>query len=261
MSQEITTGGQSRELAPPQEERGITVGQRLQLLREALTNPDVQPEKAVAMAELMFRLEDRDARAAFIAAKVRAISEMPKIGKDGQNTHTGTRYATWERMQPIITPILNRHGLVLNFDIGHDAGRVTVAPILSGHGWEERGSAVVLPADVGRGRNDVQAVGSSVSYGKRYAASAMLNIITGGLSEDDDGNAGGGTPLDPYEALPPHERELVDKAREIAADGVNVYAEWFKALPADQRGFLAYNRAGNGQSWHDQNKDLASKIG
>lgn len=258
--QEITTGGPGRELAHADEPRGITVDQRLSLLREALTNPDVQPEKAVAMAELMFRLEDRDARAAFISAKVRAISEMPHIGKDGLNTHTDKRYATWERMQPTITPVLARNGLVLNFDIGHEGPRVSVAPILSGHGWEERGSAIVLPADVGKGRNDVQAVGSSVSYGKRYAAMAMLNLITRGLAEDDDGNAGGGTPADPYEALQPRERELVDAGRSVASDGVEAYSEWFKALPTDKRGFLAYNKAGNGMSWHDQNKDLAAKI-
>lgn len=260
MSQEITTGEPGRELAHAQEERGITVGQRLQLLREALTNPDVQPEKAVAMAELMFKLEDRDARAAFIAAKVRAISEMPHIGKDGKNTHTGNAYATWERMQPIITPVLMRHGLVLNFDIGHEGPRVSVAPILSGHGWEERGSAIVLPADVGKGRNDVQAVGSSASYGKRYAAMAMLNLIARGLAEDDDGNAGGGTPADPYEALALDERRVVDEGRQRAADGMEAYGNWFKSLGADQRGFLAYNKAANGQTWHGQNKDLAAKV-
>jgi len=260
MSQEITTGTPGNALATGQEERGISVAQRLGLLREVLTNPDIQPEKAVAMAELMFRLEDRDARAAFIGAKVRAISEMPHVGKDRKNTHTGNFYATWEHMQPLITPVLARNGLVLNFDIGNEAGRVTVAPILSGHGWEERGSAIVLPSDVGKGRNDVQAVGSSVSYGKRYAACAMLNIVTRGLAEDDDGQAGGGTPLDPYEALEQFERDLVDAARIAAAEGVDAYAEWFKALPADQRGFLAYNKAGNGRTWHDQNKDLAARV-
>lgn len=258
---DLVEHGDCRDLAHHQEERGITVGQRLQLLREALTNPDVQPEKAVAMAELMFRLEDRDARAAFIAAKVRAISEMPRIGKDGENTHTKQRYARWEYAQPIITPILARHGLVLNFDVSQQDGRVAVAPILSGHGWEERGSPIVLPSDKGAGRNDVQAVGSSVSYGKRYAAFAMLNIITGGLAEDDDGQAGGGSPASPYDALSGEERALVDEGRQRAADGMEAYAEWFRSLPADQRGFLAYNKAAGNMSWHDQNKDLAAKIG
>lgn len=261
MKTEIATAGPGRELSHAQEERGISVGQRLQLLREALTNPDVQPEKAVAMAELMFKLEDRDARAAFIAAKVRAISEMPHIGKDGKNTHTGNAYSTWERMQPIITPVLSRHGLVLNFDIGHEGPRVAVSPILSGHGWEERGSSIVLPADVGKGRNDVQAVGSSVSYGKRYAAMAILNLVSRGLAEDDDGQAGGGNPVDPFDALNREERALVEEGRSQAANGTPAYAEWFKNLPADQRGFLAYNKAAGGKSWHDQNKELASKIG
>lgn len=261
MQNEITTTGPGRELAHAQEERGISVGQRLQLLREALTNPNVQPEKAVAMAELMFKLEDRDARAAFIAAKVSAISQMPHIGKDGKNSHTGTAYATWERMQPLITPVLLRHGLVLNFDIGHEGPRVSVAPILSGHGWEERGSAIVLPADEGKGRNNVQAVGSSVSYGKRYAAGAMLNLISRGLAEDDDGQAGGGTPADPYEALNNDERGLVDNGRRVASNGIAAYADWFKELPTDQRGFLAYAKAGNNLTWHQQNKDLAEKVG
>ena len=260
MSQEITTGGQGRELAHASDEPGIPVAQRLQLLREALTNPEVQPEKAVAMAELMFRLEDRDARARFIAAKVAAISQMPRIGKDGENTHTKTRYAKWETAQPIITPILERHGLVLNFDVGNEGGRVSVTPILSGHGWEERGSAMVLPSDTGKGRNDVQAVGSSVSYGKRYTAFAMLNIVTGGLSEDDDGNAGGGTPVDPYEALEPHERELVDEGRAKAMEGVEAYAEWYKSLETVKRGWLTYNKGIGGRSWHDANKDCASKV-
>lgn len=261
MSGEIVTQEPGRELASQDERGGIAVHQRLALLREALTNPDVQPEKAVAMAELMFKLEDRDARANFIAAKVRAISEMPRIGKDAKNTHTGNAYATWDRAQPVITPILQRHGLVLNFDLGQDENRVTVAPILSGHGWEERGSPMALPADIGKGRNDVQAIGSSAKYGMRYAAFAMLNIITGGIVEDDDGNAGGGTPLDAYDALQPHERAAVDAGRDKAGEGMGAYMEWFKALPTEARGFLAYNKAGNGKTWHDQNKDHAQLAG
>ena len=42
-------------------------------------------------------------------------------------------------------------------------------------------------------KNNVRAIGSSISYGKRYAASALLNITTRG--EDDDGKAGGAKPV------------------------------------------------------------------
>lgn len=235
---------------------------RFALLKEALTNPEVQPEKAVAMAELMFRIEDRDREARFIEAKVAAIAAMPRIGKDGQNTHTGSRYAKWETMQPIITPILSAHGLVLNFEISDQNGKVAVTPILSGFGWTEKGGAMVLPSDQGKGRNDVQAVASSVSYGKRHSAMAMLNLVQGGIAEDDDGNAGGGTAIDAYASLPPDMKKLVDDGRAAAADGSAAYEEFFKGLDTQQRGFLSFNQAWPSHAtWHQQNKDLAAKVG
>jgi hypothetical protein len=211
MMNDIVQQNESRDLAHRQEGSLSDDQARFALLREALTNPDVQPEKAVAMADLMFRIEDRQREANFIAAKVAAISEMPRIGKDGLNDHTKTRYAKWETMQPIITPILARHGLVLNFEIGDQNGKIAVTPILSGHGWTERGGAMVLPADIGKGRNDVQAVASSGSYGKRHAAMAMLNLVQGGVVEDDDGNAAGGTALDAYQQLDSNYRGIVDE--------------------------------------------------
>lgn len=254
---------QSRELAHTPEGGGLSDDRaRFALLKEALTNPDVQPEKAVAMADLMFRIEDRQREAAFIAAKVAAIAQMPRIGKDGQNTHTQTRYAKWETAQPLITPILSRHGLVLNFEISDQGGKVAVTPILSGHGWVERGGAMVLPADIGKGRNDVQAVASSASYAKRHSAFAMLNIVQGGIVEDDDGNAAGGTPLDAYSQLDERHRDLIDEGRRVALDGVAAYEAWFKNLVAEGRGFLAFNTAWPANvTWHDQNKDAAAKAG
>lgn len=210
----------------------IPASQRFALLREALINPDVQPEKAIAMADLMFRIEDRDAQRRFIEAKVAAISSMPHIGKDGQNTNTNARYAKWETMQPIITPVLARHGLALNFEIGSDEGRITVTPLLSGHGWQEKGGPMVLPADAGPGRNNVQAVASSVSYGKRHSAMAMLNIVQKGISEDDDGALGSGRQYNPQQ------QSLIDAANDAAADSPEAYLAWFKALDAAVKGWL-----------------------
>lgn len=250
----------SRAIVPA--DQSIPFDQRLTLIREALTNPDVQPEKAVAMFDLMTRMEDRDHHRAFIEAKVAAIAAMPRIGKDGENTHTKTRYAKWETMQPIITPILTAHGLALNFSIGDRDGKVAVTPILSGHGYEEKGEAMVLPADIGKGRNDVQAVASSASYAKRHAAMAILNIVQGGIVEDDDGNAAGGTALDAYAQLDAGHRQLVDEGRSKAGEGADAYEEWFKTLDTGQRGFLAFNTAWpNNITWHGQNKDLAAKVG
>jgi hypothetical protein len=43
---------------------------------------------------------------------------------------------------------------------------------------------MVLPHDSSGSKNAVQAIGSTTSYGRRYAASMLLNIVTRG--EDDD---------------------------------------------------------------------------
>ena len=62
-------------------------------------------------------------------------------------------------------------------------------------GHSER-TMMELPADTSGSKNAVQAVGSSTSYGKRYVASALLNL-TSRLPEDrdDDGQRGGGATL------------------------------------------------------------------
>lgn len=251
MGQEITTsGGTGRDLAHTERrEIGLPMEQRMALLREALTNPDVDPAKAAAVADLMFRMEDRDREAAFIRAKTAAIAEMPRIGQDGYNTHLKARYAKWETMQPIVNRVLTRHGLALSFEVEGEGGKLAVRPVLQGHGWTERGGAMPLPADTGPGRSAVQAVGSSVSYGKRYAAMAMLNILQAGMAEDDDGQ--GGESDDPMDRLTPAQRELVDAGRSAAMDGSASYEEWFRGLNPAARGWLAY------EPFHDQNKHAA----
>lgn len=227
---------------------GIPIEQRVSLLREVMMNPNATPAAAREVAELMFRMEDRDREAAFIRAKVAAISEMPRIGQDGYNSHLKSRFAKWETMQPIVNRVLIKHGLSLSFVVGGDAGKLTVRPVLQGHGWTEQGEAMPLPADEGPGRSKVQAVGSSVSYGKRYTAMAMLNILQAGVAEDDDGAGGGGRELSREQA------ELIEAGRSAALGGAADYEAWFKALPAAARGWLAM------EGEHDKLKEVAARV-
>lgn len=258
MNDIVTHEEQSREISG-----GLSDAQtRLALLRETLTNPDVQPGAAREMAELMFRLEDRDRETRFREAKVAAIAEMPRISKDGRGNHD-IPYAKWESMQPIINRILSKYGLALSFDVGSaDNGDVKVTPKLEGHGWIERGDSMQAKPDKGPGRNDIQAVASAKSYLMRHSGMAFLNIVQGGISEDDDGNAGGGTPIDAYAQLDPEMRAVVDGARSAAGEGIAAYEAHFKSLPPNHRGFLNFNQAWpHPETWHQQNKELAAKIG
>jgi len=245
-SKELAAAG-GRDLAP--QASGVPVAQRMEMLREALLNPQVDPAKAAAMADLIFRMDDRDREAEFNRDKVAAIAMMPAIFQAGTNTNTKAKYAKFEDMHRKVRPVLDAHNLQISFDIGAAAnGAVSVTPILSHrNGITERGSAMVFPPDTGPGRSAVQAVGSSASYGKRHTMKAMLNIVEGGEADDDDGE-GGGTPED---RLSDDQRALVNAGRSAALDGSAKYQEWFAALPAAQKGWLAY------EPYHNQNKQAA----
>ena len=149
-------------------------------------------------------------------------------------------------MQPIVNRTLAQHGLSISFKVGGDGKMMTVTPILQGHGWTETGDPMPLPADTGPGRSAVQAVGSSISYGKRYAAMAMLNILQAGVKEDDDGQ--GGTAED---RMTPDQQKLIEASRSAAMGGTASYDAWFRALGAAEKGWLAY------EPYHGQNKAAA----
>ena len=52
-----------------------------------------------------------------------------------------------------------------------------------------RETSVSFPIDTSGSKTTCRAGGSAMSYGKRYAATAILNIVTRG--QDDDGKAAG----------------------------------------------------------------------
>jgi hypothetical protein len=72
-------------------------------------------------------------------------------------------------------------------------------------------------------------MGSSSSYGKRYAYCACLNIVTEGV--DDDGNMGQLVSL-------PYEREQLVRAEAAVASEQGVYQAWFDKQPPKDRAWL-----------------------
>ncbi len=97
-------------------------------------------------------------------------------------------YASWEDTVETIRPILFRHGFALSFRPGLSArGEPVVVGVLRHEAGHKEEAELVLPADVSGGKNPVQAVGSSLSYGQRYVTKLLLNLASRKLEEDDDG--------------------------------------------------------------------------
>jgi ERF superfamily len=173
------------------------------MMERIAKNKEVDVEKMREVKELGMSLLNDQRRTAFDDALTQMQDELPVITARGKleirEKGTGkliqsTPYAKWEDINQVIKPVLKKYGFVLRFKTGlTEDGRVLVTGILAGHGHREE-SSFSLPHDSTGSKNAVQAIGSSTSYGKRYAAGALLNITSRG--EDDDGKKGGGKPLD-----------------------------------------------------------------
>lgn len=105
--------------------------------------------------------------------------EVPAIEKDGNNPFFKSKYATLENIIKVIKPLLLKHGLSFSQFPSGEHGLTTILMHASGEWIESEVST--SPKD-----NTPQALGSALTYMRRYALSAVLGLAT---ESDDDGEA------------------------------------------------------------------------
>ena len=161
-------------------------------LMQLLSDPNVPADKLQIMLQMQRELIAERRREAFESAFVAMSAVMPQVRKDGtvELVREGQRkgiykFTKWEDMDTIMRPILSDHGFALRFtQVNGETGLVTVRGDLvhlDGHFVSSERS---MPPDRGPGRNDLQAIGSAISYCKRYLAEGLCNIVRKG--QDDD---------------------------------------------------------------------------
>lgn len=146
-------------------------------------NPDVDIEKLQKMMDMQERILNREALQAFSADMAVMQTELPRVAENGKG-HNDKKYALLEDINAAIRPALQKYGFAVTFRTSQDDKSVVVTAILSHRGGHREETQLVLPADTTGSKSSVQAIGSSVSYGKRYTLCALLNISTG---DDLDG--------------------------------------------------------------------------
>jgi hypothetical protein len=121
---------------------------------------------------------------AFAAAFAAAQEEMTGAKKGSTNPHFRSKYADLPAVMQATVPALNKHGISVlqfpSFDLETKLVSVETRLLHKSGEWVA-GSCSALPRD----HKNVQAVGSTITYLKRYG----LQSMTGCPSEDDDGNA------------------------------------------------------------------------
>lgn len=168
----------------------------LQIIQQVAMSPTADIDKMERLMAMHERFQAQQAKQQYDEAMSRMQEELPVIGERGgirdKSGRIQSTYALWEDINEMIKPVLAKHGFALSFRTPRNERGIEVEGVLSHRGGHRETTSLVLPADTTGSKNGVQAVASSVSYGKRYTAGALLNFTTTG--EDDDGNGAVVTP-------------------------------------------------------------------
>jgi len=162
-----------------------------------------------------------------------AQKEIRKAIKGSANPYFKSKYADLEAVIDAVKEPLNKHGIAflqaVN-QVGDDNGRVAIETVLLHEGGQYMTSKTPVYCTK---PNDSQALGSGITYSKRYALQAMLGLP----SEDDDGNAASKKGNNKKPAFTEQQTKLLAQAYDlyceynnpIVGEGVHVdKAKWWK---------------------------------
>ena len=155
----------------------------------AARDPNVDVEKMERLFALKAQLDKDQKEAAYMAALSRVQPKIPQISKNGRilvNDQVRSRFARLEDIDSQIRPIIAEEGFAISFDTEMVGDRIKISGRLSHREGHSEAKTLFLPIDNSGGKNGVQAVGSTVSYGRRMLLKMFFNIIEAG--EDTDGN-------------------------------------------------------------------------
>lgn len=158
------------------------------VIRELASNPSVDVEKLRALIDMKKEIDRYHAEQEFNAAFSAMQPEIPVIVEKAR-TDKG-KYAPLEDIIEVVRPIMAKHGFGLSHETFHmpDGSRKIVG-VLTHRAGHKRTSEFIAPPDKSGSKNDIQALGSTGTYGRRYTTNDLLCIVTRG--EDDDARRSG----------------------------------------------------------------------
>jgi hypothetical protein len=147
------------------------------------------------MLALSKELAADQARRAFDAALSAAKAEIPPILKNrvvdftSQKGRTNYRHEDMGEIARTVDPILARHGLSYRFRTEQETGgAIKVTCIVAHRDGHAEENALTAGRDESGNKNNIQAVGSTITYLQRYTLKAALGLAA---SNDDDGRKHG----------------------------------------------------------------------
>lgn len=212
-SDKITKGEKESELLPSQpmvhqaSDKPLTVhpvndaNSFLAFIARAASDPAVDVNKMERLYEMAEKMEARQAEIAFNESMAAMSLELPRVKKNGaveyavdKSNKSGPKeqafkFATYEDIDRAIRPILSKHGFTISYTTEprtSDGGGCVVVGTLRHVRGHKQSASISLALDNSGGKNNLQAMASTTSYGQRYTLKMLINLVFEG--EDTDGN-------------------------------------------------------------------------
>jgi hypothetical protein len=198
---EQSEGQIARIIAAPPGDSSSTV---LELIERVALDPRADVEKLDRMMAMYERLKAKEAELAFNAAKGRILKKLAAVklvknrpalyeidkGRSQKGTYEAFKYAPLEEIDKHLRPLMLEEEMDLSYsDEPREHGWILIRGRLkhlpSGY-FED--SFMPAPPDTSGGKSNVQGVGSTNSYLRRYIVCNIFNIVV--VGDDDDGNGG-----------------------------------------------------------------------
>ena len=192
---------------PPVERRPALIPDRpstlLAMIEKVALDPHAGVEKLERLAAMYERLKAKQAELAYNASKGRILKKLAGIkivknrpvlskisnGRPQKGVFEAFKYAPLEEIDKHLRPLLTEEQMDLSYSDEPCEGGILIRGRLKhlpgGH-YED--SFMPAPPDTTGGKSNVQAVGSTNSFLRRYVACNIFNIVV--VGDDDDGNGG-----------------------------------------------------------------------
>lgn len=183
---------EQQELLAPQTSVALVKPTPMTMLQIAVQRGD-DLDKLAKLMDLQERWEANEARKAFIAALSAFKANAPKLEKNKTVSFTTAKgkteykHATLDNVALVLGQALSQNGLSFRWNVEQLSGKVRVTCILQHSLGHSESVAMEAPADDSGNKNQIQQVGSTVTYLERYTLLAITGTAT--ADQDTDGAA------------------------------------------------------------------------
>lgn len=181
------------------------------------------------MMDLQIRWDANEAKKAYVKAMAAFKADPPKIEKDRKVSYNKTNYshASLGNVTEKINSGLGAHGLSAAWATEQNGTAIKITCTITHMLGHSESTSLTAPADTSGAKNNIQAIGSTISYLQRYT----LLSLTGLATQDQDND---GMPVAPVATLDEKQvSQVIDMMNAANVDHAD-YLKYLEVSVADQ---------------------------